>query len=50
MMLEGNFPPEMYSYGNVLPRNYLSYIFQFQLVPFTFSLVLGDPFMVFPHL
>ena len=31
---------------NILPRNYLSYIFEFQLVPFVFSLILGDPFMV----
>ena len=31
---------------NILPRNYLSYAFEFQLVPFAFSLTLGGPFMV----
>ena len=31
---------------NILPTNYLSYIFEFQLVPIAFSLILGDPFMV----
>ena len=31
---------------NISPRNYLSYIFEFQLVPLAFSLILGDPFMV----
>ena len=48
MLLKGNLPPKMFSYGNILSRNYLSYIFKFQLVPFAFSLILGDPFMVFP--
>ena len=32
----------------MLPRNYRSYIVEFQLVPFAFSLTLGDPFMVSP--
>ena len=31
---------------NILPRNYLLYIFEFQLAPFPFSLILGDLFMV----
>ena len=31
-----------------LAKKYLSYIFEFQLVPFAFSLILGDPFMVSP--
>ena len=48
MLLKGNPPPKLYSYGNILPRNYVSYIFEFQLVPFDFSLTLGDPFMVSP--
>ena len=46
MLLKGNPPPKLYSYGNILPRNFLSYIFEFQLVPFDFSLTLEDPFMV----
>ena len=37
----------MYSYGNILPRNYVSYIFKFQLVPFAFSAILGNLFMVY---
>ena len=32
---------EMYSYGNILPRSCLSCIFEFPLVPFAFSLILG---------
>ena len=48
MLLKGNLPPKINSYGNILSRNYLSYIFEFQLVPFAFSLILGDPFMVSP--
>ena len=28
----------------------LSFIFEFQLAPFTFNLILGDPFMVSPLL
>ena len=48
MLLEGNRLPEMYSYGNILPRNNLSCIFQFQLVLFAFSLILCDPLMVSP--
>ena len=31
---------------NILPRNYLSHRFEFQLVPFAFSVILGDHFMV----
>ena len=31
---------------NILPRNYLSYIFDFELVPFALSLILRDPFML----
>ena len=50
MLLKGNLPPKMYSYGNILARNYLSYIFEFQIVYFAFSLILGDPFMVSPSL
>ena len=34
-------------YAISLPRNYLSFIFEFQLL-FPFSLILGDPFMVLP--
>ena len=30
----------------MLPRNDRSFIFESQLVPFAFSLILGDPFMV----
>ena len=48
MLLKGNFPPKFYNYSNIFPRNYLSYIFEFQLVPFAFSLILGDPFMESP--
>ena len=36
-------------FDNILPRNDLSYIFEFQLVPFTFSLILGDRYMMSPH-
>ena len=43
MLLKGN-PPKINSYGNILPRSYLLYIFEFQLVFFAFSLVFGDPF------
>ena len=39
MLLEGNLPQKMYSYGNVLARKYLSCIFESQLVPFAFSLI-----------
>ena len=46
MMLTGNLPPKTYSYSNILPRIYLSYSFEFQLVLFAFSLIMGDPFMV----
>ena len=43
MVLKGNLP-KMY---NILPKNYFSYIFEFQLVTFfTFSLILRDPLMV----
>ena len=48
MLFKGNLTSKMYSYGNTLPGNYLSYIFEFQLVPFTFSLILGDSFMMSP--
>ena len=47
MLLKGNLHPKMFSYGYILPRNYISHIFEFQLVPFPFSFILGDPFMVF---
>ena len=46
MLLKGNLPPKINSYGNILPRSYLLYIFEFQIVLFAFSLILGDPFMV----
>ena len=46
MLLKGNLSPKMYRLYNILPRNYLSYIFEFQLNPFAFSFILGDPFMV----
>ena len=46
MLLKGNLPSTMSSYGNILPRNNLSCIFEFQLIPFAFSLILGDPVMV----
>ena len=45
MPLKGNLPPKMY---DILPRNYLSYIFELQLVLLAFSLILGDAFMVSP--
>ena len=48
MLLKENLSPKMYSYGNILPRIYLSYIFEFELVPFYFSLILGDSFMMSP--
>ena len=48
MLLEGNLPPKINSYSNIFPRNYLSYIFESQLLPFAFSRILGDPFMVSP--
>ena len=48
MLLKGNLPPELYSYGNMLSINYISYIFEFQLVLFAFSFILVDPFMVSP--
>ena len=35
----------MYNHA-ILARNYLSYIIEFPLVTFAFSLILGDPFMV----
>ena len=50
MLLKRNLPRKMYSYGNILPRNYLSYIFEFQLFPFPFSLISGDSLMVSPSL
>ena len=37
-------PPKLCSYGNILP----SLIFKFELVPFAFSLILGDPFIASP--
>ena len=48
ILLKGNLPQKMYSEGNILLRNDLSFIFEFQLAPFAFSLILGDPFMVSP--
>ena len=48
MLLRGNFPPKINSYVNILWRNYLSYLFEFQLVPFAFIVILRDPFMVSP--
>ena len=48
MLLRGNFPPKINSYVNSLWRNYLSYVFEFQLVPFAFIVTLRDPFMVSP--
>ena len=39
MLFTGNFPLKSYSYNNIFPRNDLSYIFEFQLVPFAFSLI-----------
>ena len=47
-MLKGNLSPKIKSYGNILPRNCFSYIFEFQLVPLGFILILRDPFMVSP--
>ena len=38
----------MYNYDNILSGNYLSNIFEFQLVPLAFSLISGDSFMVSP--
>ena len=49
MLLKGNLPPKINSYDNILPRSYLLYIFEFQLVLLAFSLILGDTFMVSPH-
>ena len=46
MLLKGNIPLKINSYGKIMPRNYISYIFEFQIVPFALSLILGDPFMV----
>ena len=59
MLLKGNRPPKMYSYGNIFPKNsgfkknsyiYISkkFIFGFQLVPFALSLISRDPLMVSP--
>ena len=45
MLLKGNLPPKMY---NILPRNYLSYTFEFQLVLFVIRFILGDPFTLSP--
>ena len=50
ILLKRNLPRKMYSYENILPRNYLSYIFEFQLFPFPFSLISGDSLMVSPSL
>ena len=46
MLLKGNIPLKINSYGKIMPRNYISYIFDFQIVPFALSLILGEPFMV----
>ena len=48
MLLKGNLPPKINSYGNILPGSYLLYVFEFQLVLIAFSFILGDPFMVSP--
>ena len=48
MLLKGNLPPEITSYDNILPRSYLIYIFELELVLFASSLILGDPFMMLP--
>ena len=48
MLLKGNFLPKMHTDENILRRNYLSYIFEFQLVPFAFSPILEDPFKLPP--
>ena len=48
MLLKGNLPLKMHIYDNILRRNYLSYIFEFQLVPFAFSPILEDPFKLPP--
>ena len=45
MLLRVNLSPKMYNHA-ILARNYLSYIIEFPLVTFAFSLILGDPFMV----
>ena len=45
ILLEGNLPREMYIYGK-MPINNVSCIFEFWLVPFAFSLILRDTFMV----
>ena len=50
ILLKRNLPWKMYSYENILPRNYLSYILEFQLFPFPFSLISGDSLMVSPSL
>ena len=50
MLLKGNLPQKMYSYSNILRRNYISYIFEFQLVPFALNLLLGKIFMASPSL
>ena len=34
MLLKGNLPIKIDSYGNILPRSYYLYIFEFQLVLF----------------
>ena len=49
MLLKGNPPPKMYSYCNIFAIFFamkLSFIFEFKLVLFTFSLISGDPFLV----
>ena len=48
MLLKGNFLPKMHTDENILRRNYLSYIFEFQLVPFAFSPILEDPLKLPP--
>ena len=47
MLLKGNSPSKNVQLWWYLARK-LSLIFEFQLVPFAFSLILGEPFMVSP--
>ena len=45
MLLKGNLPPKINSYGNIFSRTSLLYIFEFQLVLFAFSLFWEALFM-----
>ena len=44
MLLEGNHPPEMYGYGNRLPRNNLSMYISVSTGSFCFQFYFGWPF------